>query len=98
LRESDWDELDYGTYEATDYDQAPSETLQDLLHIFDEELERVDIENRSDVQGFMIIEDWQSGLKKITLRITWINTEDGSAGEFSETAYLHQDSNYSQGE
>jgi quinol-cytochrome oxidoreductase complex cytochrome b subunit len=98
LREAEWDELNYGTFEASMHTDAPTETLQDLLHTFDEELTHVDTEAREDVQGFMIIEDWQTGLKKITLRITWINTEDGSAGEFSQTAYLHEDSNYDQGE
>jgi hypothetical protein len=98
LREADWAELDYGTFEASQYAEAPSDALQDLLHTFDEELMHVETEARSDVQGFMIIEDWQTGLKKITLRITWTNTEDGSAGEFSQTTYLHQDSNYGQGE
>jgi quinol-cytochrome oxidoreductase complex cytochrome b subunit len=98
LREADWNDLDYGTFEVANYAQAPSDVLQELLHILDDELEHVDTEDRSDVQGFMIIEDWQTGLKKITLRIIWTNTDDGSAGEFSETTYLHQDSNYSQGE
>jgi hypothetical protein len=98
LREADWNDLDYGTFEAANFAQAPSDMLQELLHILDDELERVDTEDRSDVQGFMIIEDWQTGLKKVTLRIIWTNTDDGSAGEFSETTYLHQDSNYGQGE
>jgi hypothetical protein len=53
---------------------------------------------RGEVEGFMVIEDWQTGLKKITLRVIWTELADGAAGEFSQTAYLHQASNYGQGE
>jgi hypothetical protein len=46
----------------------------------------------------MVIENWQTGLKKVTLRVLWTNVEDGSLGEYSQTVYLHEDSNYDQGE
>ena len=45
----------------------------------------------------MVIEDWQTDLKKVTLRVTWTNTADGTAGEFSQSVYLHRDGNYGQG-
>ena len=38
------------------------------------------------------------GLKKITLRVLWTATATGQSGEYRQTAYLHRDSNYGQGE
>lgn len=98
LREADWDELDIGTYEAADWEAAPSDTLKDLLHTFHEEIDVGEFEGRTDWEGIMVIEDWQPGLKKMTLRVLWFDSLLGEPGEFSQTAYLHQDSDYGQGE
>ena len=98
LRLSDWDELQIGTYDAGGYALAPTAALHDLLEEFDHELSRIPKDGRMDHEGIMVIEDWQTGLKKITLRVLWTNAEDGSTGEYSQTVYLHEDSNYGQGE
>jgi ubiquinol-cytochrome c reductase cytochrome b subunit len=98
VREADWNELDVGTYEAVNWDAAPTETLQDLLHTFNEEIDIGEVEGRKDWEGIMVIEDWQPGLKKMTLRVLWFDTLSGEPGEYSQTAYLHQNSNYGQGE
>lgn len=98
IREADWDELDYGTYEASSFASAPTPTLEHLLETFHEEVLRVAGAERSNTEGFMIIEDWQTNLKKITLRIVWTTTDSGASQEFSQTTYLHRDSNYDQGE
>ena len=52
-----------------------------------------------------IIENWQEGLKRITLRIIWAdglnNAEPclpGAKFEFCQTAYLHENSDYGHGE
>jgi hypothetical protein len=98
LRLSDWDELDTGVYEAVAWDEAPTQALRDLLHTFNEEIEIADYGERTAFEGVMVIEDWQPGLKKITLRVLWINGATGEPGEFSNTTYLHQSSDYGQGE
>lgn len=98
LRLADWDALPIGTYRADQADEAPTETLASLLATFQEELEGIDSEERIDHEGIMVVEDWQTGLKKITLRVVWTQAEDGQPGEYSQAVYLHQDSNYGQGE
>jgi ubiquinol-cytochrome c reductase cytochrome b subunit len=43
--------------------------------------------------GKMIIENWQEGLKKVTMRVFW--TPEGSSEQtFEKTFYIHNDSNY----
>jgi len=49
-------------------------------------------------EGFMIIEDWQTDLKKVTLRVTWTDGDTGDPGEYFQTQYLHRYSDYGQGE
>lgn len=94
LRLSKWQDLYVGTYEAANYANAPTDDLHDLLEEFDTELEKIKPGERTGHQGFMIIEDWQPDLKKITLRVTWKEGDD--AGEYSETIYLHRTSDYAQ--
>ena len=43
--------------------------------------------------GKMIIENWQDGLRKVTMRVFW--TPEGSSEQtFEKTFYIHNDSNY----
>jgi hypothetical protein len=93
LRLAEWQDLPVGTYEASNYATAPTDDLHDLLETFQEELEAIE-GSRTNHQGFMIIENWQLDLKKVTLRVTW--TEGDGAGEYSETVYLHRTSDYAQ--
>ncbi|MBE3096638.1 MAG: cytochrome bc complex cytochrome b subunit, partial [Planctomycetes bacterium] len=97
LRSAPWDDLVFGSYEAAVWSAAPNATLQDLLQRYEEVLTNVQSLERTDVAGVMVIEDWQTDLKKVTLRVTWINVADGTAGEFSQSVYLHRDANYGQG-
>jgi ubiquinol-cytochrome c reductase cytochrome b subunit len=98
VRLADWEELEFGTFEASGYATAPTPVLRDLLQTFDEELDHVRGPDRTGVEGLMVIEDWQTNLKKITFRIVWTMIEDDAPGEFSETTYIHRTSNYGQGE
>ena len=98
LRLADWGGLAIGTYEASAYDQAPTATLQSVLDEFEQSIEGIQIDGRSDYQGIIVIEDWQTNLKKLTLRILWTDDVTGKPGEYSQTVYLHKDSNYGQGE
>lgn len=99
VREADWEQIEYGTFEASNWAQAPTPVLRDLLGTFEAELERAerDIHYR-DVEGLMVVEDWQSDLKKVTFRVLWTDTESGKTRESSQTVYLHRRSNYGQGE
>ncbi len=97
LRSAPWDDLAYGSYEAAAWSAAPNATLQDLLHRYEDVLTKVQSAERTDVAGVMVIEDWQTDLKKVTLRVTWTNIADGTAGEFSQSVYLHRDGDYGQG-
>ncbi len=98
LRMAPWNDLNLGNYEAAAWAKAPNQTLRDLLRVFEGRLTQVQSPDRTKVEGLMVIEDWQTGLKKVTLRVLWTNTADGKAGEFSQTVYLDRDSNYGQGE
>ena len=48
----------------------------------------------ADAQGFFIVEDWQSDLKKVTLRVTWTPRALGDTGTYEKIIYLHKDSAY----
>jgi quinol-cytochrome oxidoreductase complex cytochrome b subunit len=98
IRLVDWNELETGTYEAANWESAPTEALQDLLHTFHEEISVAEYGERTAWEALMIVEDWQPSLKKLTLRVLWIDGATGEPGEFSETAYLHEFSDYGQGE
>ncbi len=45
-----------------------------------------------DAKGFFIVADWQTDLKKITLRITWTPRAPDEVGVFERTMFLHRDS------
>jgi quinol-cytochrome oxidoreductase complex cytochrome b subunit len=98
IRLADWEEIDYGTYRASDFTNAPNETLHELLREFHEEIELIESGERLDHDGVMVVDDWQTDLKKITLRVLWTEAETGEPGEFSQVVYLHRNSDYGQGE
>jgi quinol-cytochrome oxidoreductase complex cytochrome b subunit len=98
-------------YNAADWESAPTPTLRRLLRVYHEELEyqsdnpkcRAANNCLEDGQGFLIIENWQTDLKRLTFRVVW---EDGPTDfcipgalhEFCQVLYLHRLSNYAQGE
>jgi quinol-cytochrome oxidoreductase complex cytochrome b subunit len=107
------------TYAAADWEQAPTPTLRNILHEFEEALEvaqaRAEANERQglrpnsngglkDGEGFVIVENWQDGLKRVTFRVIWEGgpatdavCQLGSANEFCQTTFLHEDSSYRQG-
>jgi ubiquinol-cytochrome c reductase cytochrome b subunit len=96
LRAAQWEELTLGTYEARSWQAAPNGTMRSLLQEFEHALEThvgQDTEGKfREPDGFLIVDDWQDGLKKITIRITW---RDGSVErETTQEVFLHRDSNY----
>ncbi len=96
LRQSDWSELTPGVYNSGDWvNDSLTPTLQHLLQLYDRHLITARQESLQNAVGTMTIEMWQTDLKKVTFDITWTN-EDGSPGEFKQSAYLHRLSNYNQ--
>lgn len=93
VRTADWEELETGTYEASDWRAAPTPTLQDLLHLFEESIVEHS-EGLSNPEGVMVIEDWQTGLKKVTLRVLWDAPDVEEGRESSQSIYLHRESEH----
>jgi quinol-cytochrome oxidoreductase complex cytochrome b subunit len=94
IRTAPWGDLTYGQYRAADWAGAPTPTLQGILHRFEEELGRPDIQGRANFEGFLTIEDWQPGLKRVTFRVTWLVKNPQGVwvpGEYSEVAFVHQE-------
>jgi hypothetical protein len=98
LRTSNWEELTAGTWVAAEWEAAPTPALRELLHTYDEELVKVE-ERLQDGVGYMIIEDWQTDLKRITFRIIWEGGPEGVClvgqdKEYCQTTYYHRTANY----
>ncbi len=91
LRGTPFEQLPAGEYEAKEWENAPSEGLGELLELFQHELHKHDDE-LPDSEGIMVVEDWQVGLKKVTLRVLW-NSGDNS---FSQNMFLHENSGYAE--
>ena len=98
LRLSNWDDIVYGTFTTDEFLEAPNDTMAEILGIFKEELDHIESDVRENHVGLIVIEDWQTDLKKITMRVLWDDLETGEPGEFSQTVYLHRSSDYGQGE
>lgn len=98
VRELPYDQLQPGVYNTMQF-TLPARPNQ-FERTFAEFKARVETEKKlPGAQGFWVIEDWQDGLKKLTLRIVW--EEPGRKKEdttFDKVVYLHRDSGYSGGE
>jgi quinol-cytochrome oxidoreductase complex cytochrome b subunit len=109
LRTADWTQLTAGTYEAAAWQTAPTPTLKDLLKQYEDAL-AIGANNAGCLaaknclvngHGFMTIEDWQQGLKRITFRVIWNGGPPGGAvcqlgdpNEFCQVVYYEQNANY----
>ena len=109
LREAEWTQLTAGNYEAANWSMAPTQTLKDLLKDYNDAM-AIGANNPGCVKaknclvnghGFMTIEDWQQGLKRITFRVIWNGgppsgqvCQVGSQNEFCQVAYYEQNANY----
>jgi ubiquinol-cytochrome c reductase cytochrome b subunit len=111
LREANWDQLTANPqpYEAANWAAAPTDTLKQLLEIYNEGMVHA-ADNPAcrraknclvDGHGYMLIEDWQLGLKRITFRVIWNGGPSGgqvcalgAPNEFCQVAFYHQQANY----
>jgi quinol-cytochrome oxidoreductase complex cytochrome b subunit len=100
LHEVPFDQLQPGVYIVNQ--TQPEEICPDmpfgcpaLEELFVEYSNRV---NEAEVSGdlpeaeaVLVIEDWQENLRKVTPRITWVESIDGSRQIYSRHIYLHRD-------
>lgn len=92
LRAAEWDQLTAGTYDAANWQSAPTPALQSLLHELEEALDKHSSSTFTNADGGLVIEDWQDGLKKITIQIKWVDSTGDRSSE--QPVYIHRDSNY----
>jgi len=103
VRRLGYDGLPVGTYDLSQYATAPANAdpfqamlvnMQAAIKHQAELAKQSDKQGLQDAQGFFVVEDWQTNLKKVTLRITWTPREKGDTGAFEKIIYLHKDSAY----
>jgi ubiquinol-cytochrome c reductase cytochrome b subunit len=93
LRAVAYDQLEPGVYEVGVTD--PSTLPPELGLVFDEFGQRVteaeEAGDLPDAQGVIVIEDWQSDLRKVTPRIVWTDPESGEQKTYEKHIFLHLD-------
>lgn len=93
VRITEWDQLELGTYDAANWEEAPNQEMREILRLFEESM----ISHSDDLpnaEGVLVIEDWQPDLKKLTFRVLWDSPETGEPQEFSQSTYLHRESEH----
>ena len=92
-----------GTYDLSQYATPPAGAtdfqamLTRMQERVDEQATRAKNGDKTALvgaQGFFIVEDWQTDLKKVTLRITWTPQTAGDTGTYEKIIYLSRDSVY----
>lgn len=93
VRQIPFDQLAGGPYDTETFvlPASPSR-LEQVFAAFKARVE--DQRELPEGQGVMVIEDWQEGLKKITLRITWKKPDKEERESFEKSVYVHRDSGY----
>lgn len=100
-------------YAAEDWQSAPTVGLQAILREMQDSVEAARAKADQGLtkaqgalpngQGYIIVEDWQVGLKRVTFRVTWDQGPGadvcaaGAQNEFCQTVYLAKNANYRQG-
>jgi quinol-cytochrome oxidoreductase complex cytochrome b subunit len=93
VRRIGYADLPPGTYELAKYAAPSAERFENLLSKIQIRVQQADW---ADAKGSVIVEEWQTNLKKITLRMTWTPTAPGESGVFERSIFLHRDSMYSE--
>ena len=95
--------LPTGTYDLSQYTTVPpnANKFQAMLVTMEKAVahqadtaKTSDTQGLADAQGFFVVEDWQSNLKKVTLRVTWTPRALGDTGTYEKIIYLHLASAY----
>jgi quinol-cytochrome oxidoreductase complex cytochrome b subunit len=93
LREIPYDELEPGAYQVgqTDATTLPREFAQVFVAFENRVKEAEDTGRLPDAQAFLIIEEWQADLKKVTPRIIWNDPESGEEKTYERHIFLHRE-------
>lgn len=92
LRRIGYDDLPIGTFDLARYAAPSADRFENLLSKMYVRLRTY--ADLADAQGVLIIEEWQSDLKKITLRLTWTSRAPDDVGRLEKTIYLHREAMY----
>jgi ubiquinol-cytochrome c reductase cytochrome b subunit len=92
LRAIPFDELEPGVYEVgkTDPTTLPRELARVFVEFENRVNEAADEGQLPNTQAVIVIEDWQTDLKKVTPRIIWTDPESGEQKTFEKHLYLHR--------
>jgi quinol-cytochrome oxidoreductase complex cytochrome b subunit len=100
LRAVPFDQLQAGVYDTAA--EVPRDLCPDLdfgcpeftevFRTYDERLlQSTESGVMNDTQAVMVVEDWQTDLKKITMRINWNDPKTNKAQEYEKHIYLHRE-------
>jgi ubiquinol-cytochrome c reductase cytochrome b subunit len=95
VREMGYEHLIIGTYDTREELHTGDEPMDELLHEYAHSIFTFDEtdEDFNQAYGVLDISENQTGLKKISWEIYWLNAEGGEES-FSRRFYLHEDSMY----
>ena len=93
LRAIPYDQLEPGVYEVgiTDSTTLPPELALVFVEFENRIQEAEEAGGLPNAQGVMVIEDWQSDLRKVTPRIIWTDPESGEQKTYEKHIFLHLD-------
>jgi hypothetical protein len=102
IREIPYDELITGTYQVgvtqigvaglcPDLDFGCPKLEEVFTEYSAEVTEKIEEGELVNGQGFMIIEDWQENLKKVTMRIVWNDPVTNEEKSYERLIFLHKD-------
>lgn len=92
LRHIGYDDLPAGTFDLARYAAPSADRFENLLSKMYVRLQTY--ADLADAQGVLIIEEWQTDLKRITLRLVWTPRASDDAGRLEKTIYLHRKAIY----
>jgi len=93
LRAIPYDQLEPGVYEVgtTDPTTLPPDLGLVFVEFETQVLEAEEGGHLPDAQAVLVIEDWQSNLKKVTPRIVWTDPESEEQKTYEKHIFLHLD-------
>lgn len=93
LREVPFDELVPGEYivGVTDPETLPPHLAEVFIEYGERVMEAEEAGDLLNAEAFMVIEEWQTDLKKVTLRINWDDPETGDPKTLTHEYYLHRE-------
>lgn len=92
VRRIGYEDLPIGTFELARYTTPSTDRFEQMLFKMQTRLQTY--ADLAEAQGVLSIEEWQTDLKKITLRLRWTPRAPDPNGYFEKVIYLHRDSRY----